>query len=159
MSKLPLHSRKGSLRGWAEVDDADFAELASWSWWLSTRGYVQRNVLRPGRGIIVLSRHLLGLTPADRDWFVDHIDRNRLNNCRSNLRVVDRHSPNAQNVSSHRDSTSSFRGVSWDKRRRRWIAQVRVAGHKPYFGIFHTEEEAGEAARAARLRLMPYAVD
>jgi AP2 domain-containing protein len=63
-----------------------------------------------------------------------------------------------QNRPSH-GGTSEYRGVHWDKRIQRWRAAVKINGRRIRIGRFTCEEDAAEAARAARLRLMPYAVD
>lgn len=91
-------------------------------------------------------------------FVVDHINRNRLDNRRANLRVVPKHA-NSQNTVGRPDLTSRFRGVHFDRQTGRWRAEVRTAGRRFRIGRFDSEAEAAEAARAVRLRVMPYAVD
>jgi len=104
-----------------------------------------------------LHRELLGLTRGD-GFEVDHINRDRLDNRRSNLRAIPLDG-NRQNKSSHRTSSSKYRGVSWAPDRRKWRAFVTDHGKRINLGQFSDEQAASEAARAARSRLMPYAVD
>lgn len=54
---------------------------------------------------------------------VDHIDRDTLNNRRSNLRLVS-HSENVHNVKMRSDNTSGIKGVSWDKHQKKWAVQI-----------------------------------
>ncbi len=57
----------------------------------------------------------------------DHIDRNELNNLRSNLRPAT-HQENQQNRSKAINNTSGFIGVTWSKQRQKWIAQLSTDG-------------------------------
>jgi hypothetical protein len=75
----------------------------------------------------------------------DHIDRNTLNNLRSNLREATA-SQQSYNQGLRVDNTSGYKGVSWNKRVKRWIVHVgdgSVTGN--YIGCFKTIEEAVEA--------------
>jgi hypothetical protein len=88
----------------------------------------------------------------------DHIDRDRLNYRRSNLRALPK-GKNSQNQSSYRGSSSAYRGVSWDRRRGKWSAYVCGGGKTTSLGRFNTEEAAAAAAKDGRARLLPFAVD
>jgi hypothetical protein len=50
-------------------------------------------------------------------------------------------------------TTSRFRGVSWNKRAERWVAQIKKAGQHQFLGLFDVEEDAGEAYDKAARRL------
>lgn len=47
-------------------------------------------------------------------------------------------------------ATSSFRGVSWHRRERRWIAQIRIDGRQKYLGAFEREQDAADAYLSAK---------
>lgn len=157
--RIPLTGMDGSIRAYTLVDADDLPIVGQWRWHLSG-GYACRNGVIDadgGRGQIRLHRELLGLRHGDR-LIADHIDRDRLNNRRSNLRVVTR-SSNAQNTSAQSGSTSRFRGVSWDKRFEKWAASVKVNGKRRHCGYFDDEMKAAEAASSVRRLLLPYSVD
>lgn len=158
-ARIPLRARDGSIRAYALVDAADAEWANQWRWSLG-KGYALRIGCAGGsRQTILLHRELLGLSPGD-GLEGDHINRDRLDCRRANLRVVPKKGqPNHQNVSSHRGATSRHRGVSWDKRNGKWFVKVWAGGKHHYLGLFADEEEAAQVARDARLRLMPYAVD
>lgn len=81
---------------------------------------------------------------------LDHIDGNRANNRIANLRIATT-AQNAANSRAHRDNRSGFKGVSWSKVAKRWIAQISRAGQYRYLGYFDTPEEAHAAyCEAAR---------
>jgi hypothetical protein len=75
---------------------------------------------------------------------VDHVDRNGLNNSRSNLRIAT-HSQNAMNSGLQQNNTSGFKGVRFCKRRGNWEANIRVRGTRKYLGSFDNPEEAAHA--------------
>ncbi len=87
----------------------------------------------------------------------DHIDRDPLNNRRSNLRVVT-FAQNAQNVGPNKNSSSRYRGVYKEPRRlrKRWLARVRWDGRHRYCGRYETEIEAARAAEACRRYHFPF---
>jgi hypothetical protein len=85
---------------------------------------------------------------------VDHIDGDRLNNRRSNLRLVTK-AEQMQNVRA-RASTSPYRGVCWDGTYLKWLAQAQVARRNHFLGYFDDEEEAARVASAFRLAHMTH---
>ena len=154
---IPLRARDGSVRAYALIDVADAEWVNQWRWSLGADGYAYRS-RREGRAkhTIRLHRAILGLTRGDGQEG-DHIDRDRLNCRRTNLRKLPGKG-NRQNVSSTIGSSSKYRGVYFDKDSRKWRAYVQVEGRQRYFGRFNDEEAAAEAARLARIRLLPYSV-
>ncbi len=156
--RIPLRARDGSIRAYAVVDATDAERLTRWRWHLTSHGYAARCAWIDKRvRSIKLHRDVLGLTFGD-GIVVDHIDRDPLNNRRSNLRVVPA-SANKQNTGSYRGASSSYRGVRWYKPLGKWAAQIKTGGKNVHVGYFNDEVAAAEAARAARLRFMPYAVE
>jgi hypothetical protein len=133
------------------IDECDEA-LTRHSWKRAPRGYAYR-YSSPTRPVILLHREILGLLESSMQ--VDHIDRDGLNNRRSNLRVVT-HAENMQNRVSHGGS-SRYRGVSWDRTVRRWKAQAMIAKKQHNLGHFESERDAAIAAATFRAAHMPFA--
>jgi len=52
------------------------------------------------------------------------------------------------------DNISGFRGVYWDKQRKRWRARITVSGKKTHIGLFDTPESAHAAYCEARKQLL-----
>lgn len=133
--------------------DADLGDRM-WSAFVSVDGgvYAIRSTYIKGQKIhyqmhrVILSR-MLGkeLLRADR---VDHIDGNGLNNRRCNLRLAT-NAQNAYNQKKRSDNASGFKGVSFDKSRNKWIAQIMVNYKHIHLGRFETPEEAYRAYRQA----------
>jgi hypothetical protein len=80
---------------------------------------------------------------------VDHINRGKDDNWWGNLRPASR-SENMANTPARRDSTSSRRGVSWNKRLRKWAAYGQRDGRQFHLGLFTVLEEAAAAAQKWR---------
>lgn len=98
---------------------------------------------------------VMGLVPGDGKM-VDHEDRDKLNNQKSNLRLSTKVG-NGQNMRS-RGGSSRYRGVSWDHRRQKWKAQATLYGKNYCMGRFDDELEAALAAEAWRLEHMAAAL-
>lgn len=157
-ASIPLHHRDGSIRAHIIVDVADLDFVMSHRWHYAGKGYAARSVRSEDgkRRMVYLHRELLKLTEEDRIE-VDHINRNTLDNRRSNMRTAT-HAENLQNHPGFGGS-STYRGVAFHKASGRWIANVSLQGVVHYLGYFNDEASAGDAARQARQRLMPYATD
>jgi hypothetical protein len=158
---IPLRNRRGESVAHALIDVAD-AELAGFRWYLD-RGNVSRSGKPYARrrdpdrpGSIYLHRMVLGLS-ADDPRKGDHINGDTLDCRRSNLRIVTT-AQNAQNQGSRRGS-STYRGVTWDKARQKWMATGFLDGRHKTIGRFDTEEEAASASAAWRAEHMPFSSD
>jgi hypothetical protein len=100
---------------------------------------------------VMMHRVVMGF--PDNKLDIDHIDRNGLNNTRENLRVCTR-SQNNHNAPKPINNTSGYRGVTWDKRKGRWLAQIGTqVGHK-FLGYFDTAEKASVAYEDRRKELL-----
>jgi len=92
MPRIPVRAGRGRIV-WALVDEQDAGWVCARSWRLNNRGYVIARVYagkRKGKSRHrdqTMHRMLMGLERGD-PLEVDHVDRDRLNNCRSNLRVL-----------------------------------------------------------------------
>lgn len=89
------------------------------------------------------------------DWpkgDVDHIDGNGLNNKWDNLRDVT-HSQNLMNAAVRSDSTTGYKGVSYDKSRERWYAYINIDGKRKMLGRHKTLQEAVQARQDAESQL------
>jgi HNH endonuclease/AP2 domain len=75
---------------------------------------------------------------------VDHIDGDPLNNRITNLRACS-HSQNLKNMRMHRDNSSGYKGVTWNKAHQRWHARICVDGKVKHIGAFRTPSECARA--------------
>jgi len=132
----------------ALVDDADYDELSQYKWCavkLRDLFYAVRNSpMKDGKSyLILMSRQILGLKYKDKRQ-ADHQNHNTLDNSRYNLRICTSQQ-NQMNKKSYRNKTSQFKGVYWDRSRKKWLAQIQIKGRTKYLGLFPIEKVATTA--------------
>jgi len=83
---------------------------------------------------------------------IDHINGDPTDNRIANLRVA---TSSNQRMNSRRrtDNTSGVKGVCYDRRREKWIAEIMIDGKKHHLGQFPTLLEAKGVRLAAAERL------
>lgn len=135
----------------ALVDAADYELLSARGWYAakSRSGFYAATGASGRPGGLVLMHRLL-LRPA-AGLQVDHINRNRLDNRRANLRLCTP-GQNSRNVGVHSRNTSGFKGVSRHSDGHAWIASINAEGVKRYLGSFAHLEDAARAYDAAALK-------
>lgn len=80
---------------------------------------------------------------ADRTKLVKHKDGNMLNNQLKNLVIT---SCRRRNIDSmRRGKTSTYTGVSFDKKKGKWVANISANGKRKYLGCFENEEDGNKA--------------
>lgn len=142
MKHIPL-----SNGGFAVVDDADFDSLSGYAWYRNTLGYVERHILQSERlgkkGTVYMHRQIMR---PPNGKVVDHINHDKLDNQRHNLRVCAVHE-NLRNQGPPKTprKTSSYKGVSWHERNGKWRARVNVRGRDVCIGYYNSELEAAQA--------------
>ena len=120
---------------YVDKDDYDLIKNYCWCEIVMPTGYhylLAHNIDK--RGTIKMTQ-LLGCT------YYDHIDRNPLNNRRSNLRPATI-GENAYNRSKYKNNVSGIAGVNWSTRSGKWVAQIQVNGKKKGLGYFNIKEDA-----------------
>lgn len=75
---------------------------------------------------------------------IDHIDGNPRNNQWENLREVSQ-KINTRNQKKNARNSSGFAGVSWSKRRNKWVSQVYIDSKHKFLGHFDNAEDAYQA--------------
>lgn len=118
---------------------------------VNDKGYIQIRLggsLHRAHRLIWLLHN--GTTPA----FIDHIDGNKANNRISNLRAATRNQ-NGANIPKSKGAqySSVWKGVSWNKRQRKWQAKLgaRKAQDSIFLGYFTHAEDAAMAYNEALL--------
>lgn len=108
-------------------------------YWENNHGYVMTKIYQFGKQEFVYMHRLI--LDANDNEIIDHIDRNRKNNLRNNLRVTNNFG-NSRNASVAKNNTSGFIGVTYDKSRMQWIVQIGVNYKNISLGRFTNKEEA-----------------
>ncbi len=150
MKTIPLTQGKVAI-----VDDADYDLVSQFKWcahlrsdgncWYAVRG---TTISPRKRRLVGMHRFILGLPKG----IVDHINRDGLDNRRSNLRVGTM-SQNLMNQRKICTSNSPYKGIHFDKWSGRWQARIQMSRKKYTLGRFDTPEEARDAYRSAAKEL------
>lgn len=131
------------------VDNEDFEALSVHKWFYSTVGYACRSVVVDGKNSrVYMHRQLM---KPEKGMVIDHIDRNKLNNQKNNLRVV-----TAGHNNLNRDIATNSTGVTGvyyypasSRRSKKWWAFVALNGKRHSLGYYLTKEEATMARSSA----------
>lgn len=124
----------------AIVDNEDYEWLNQWRWWYTTRGYAVREIKRK----LIFMHRIINKTPENMD--TDHINRDKLDNRKCNLRTVTR-SQNFMNINPRKNNTSGVKGVQ--KNKNSWMARIKINYQTIYLGTFIHFEDAVAAREAA----------
>lgn len=139
MRKIELTQGKYTV-----VDEEDYDRISKHKWYFDSSngyarngelGYLHRFILQPPKG-----------------KYVDHKDKDKLNNRRSNLRVCT-NAENIRNSSVRVNNTSGATGVWWRSDRNRWVAEIKLDYKKITIGRYKTKDEAVEARRQKEIEL------
>jgi len=144
----------------ARVDAVDLDEVMSVMWGLS-HGYAKAKVwlsLSSRRRFIGMHRLIaMRMGIADEAPSIDHIDGDRLNNTRANLRAVDQFANQQNRQSAQRGSLTGQKGVLFHRGRcvKRYDPVIRINGKLVHLGMCHTLDEAIAKRRDAELLYYP----
>ena len=144
MKKIPLTQGKFAL-----IDDIDYAFLSQWNWRVDPHGYAIRHSLKSEHGegprtTVKMHRSVLQRVET-LIKNVDHINRDKLDNRRSNLRQATT-SQNGQNTNPRR----RFKGVYFSKDRQKFRARI-FASRWIDLGYFDDIVDAAKAYNKAAL--------
>lgn len=123
------------------VDDEDYEKLKDFKWWYSKIGYAVHTEyisLTQGSNKIYMHRLILE-TPLN--MCCDHINGNRLDNRKCNLRIVTKQQ-NQWNRSSTGKGSSKHKGVYFSKQKNKWLSKIQKDFKEYHIGFFATENEA-----------------
>lgn len=109
----------------------------------SKNGYVKTIDRINNTGKLYLHRLIMGCKKGD-GITVDHIDRNKVDCRKLNLRFVTR-CQNNMNAGIRSDNISGVKGVCWNKRRNKWEAKITVNKQDIHLGYFSRFEDAVKA--------------
>lgn len=119
-------------------DIEDYDLIKDYCWYIDAKGYVSTKY---GEGHIKLHQLIMRDVSLPNGYVIDHIDRNKLNNSKSNLRILS-FRENVINKDAPKNNTSGIIGVHWSNNNKRWIAQITVNSKKIYLGSFIDKHDA-----------------
>lgn len=144
------HRTKGRFEIFFSEEDYYIIEKYSWRIKCkkgSQNNYVACNIWINGKRTVRYLHQLI----LPNVKFVDHINRNSLDNRRENLREVTS-TQNYQNAKKRsKKSTSKFKGVYWHKIVKKWYAHITINYNQKHLGIFNLELDAAKAYNKAAI--------
>ena len=144
-----IHLKNGGV---SLVDSADFDQLKNYNWRRSYAGYVIRRVKKDGKQCDVFMHRQIMDFPQEKD--VDHVNRNKLDNRRQNLRLATK-SQNTANRAVQKNCKAKIKGIrKFNKNLQKpWSARIAKEGVVYNLGYFASEEEARQAYIKAAIEL------
>jgi hypothetical protein len=121
------------------IDYEDIEKIKEYCWHESKNGYIETRNFKTGKRIFL---HKLIL---NTNKTIDHINRNKADNRKLNLRIVTPQQ-NCMNKSIQKNNKSGTPGVYFDSTRNKWVASLTYKG-KRMFKRFETKEEAIETRK------------
>lgn len=140
MSELKLADGKIVL-----LDEEDYERLKDFKWCLSSKRYAGRFIVKNGKRTGIYMHRVIADPP--KGMVVDHVNGNKLDNRRSNLRVCTQYQNVVKQTMNSRN-TSGYRGVTYDATRNKWVAQTHKAGKHIFIGRHETKEDAIKAHKS-----------
>lgn len=137
--EIKLHGKYGEGK-FALVDDEDYEWIMQWDWYVTVAGYVVRNKRAK---TFYLHREI---ACPNKYKEIDHVNRNKLDNRKSNLRECSS-SQNKMN----RPSKGRFdvKGIHWDSKRGKYSARLFYKGKNLFLGRYSTKRDAAQAYNQA----------
>lgn len=124
----------------AICDIEDYGFVSAHRWRKNNSGYAMTYMNRTG---VFMHRHIMS---CPRGYEVDHVNHNKFDNRRANLRIVTR-KQNALNLTVRKDSKSGVRGVR--KHGKKWQAYIMLNRKMYLLGTHETIEDARRAREEA----------
>jgi hypothetical protein len=126
----------GNLKNKVKIDVDDIEKVRPLKWCVGNHGYAENVKTKT-----LLHRIIIESIPVGLE--IDHINRDRLDNRKSNLRIVNR-AQNAINSSLCSTNKTGFKGVCWVKRCNKYVVQLNKNGVRVYYGHFDDKVEAAK---------------
>lgn len=127
------------------IDNDDFEVVNRYCWHVSTGGYAE-TIERGSRKRI--SMHRLIMSIEDKETEVDHINHNKLDNRKSNLRPC-KNSENGKNKKIMNTNISGEIGVSYKASLNKWQASITSDCKRIYLGVYSDFDDAVKARKEA----------
>ncbi len=130
---------------YAIIDPEDFDRLSQYKWHCTNHGYAARKIppkLRKGNEQSILMHR--ELCPVPDNMCVDHINRIRNDNRKSNLRPATQQQNIWNTKQKRKISNTPYTGIHFNKNRQKWQVQLTVNGKQRGFGYFTDEIEAAK---------------
>lgn len=132
------------------IDDSIANTIPEKGWHINSHGYAVRQIRVGGKKKTIYMHHLI--LPAKKGYDIDHINMNKLDNRRKNLRYVTR-SQNILNMAPKSNNKSGHTGVSFDRARGKWRAYIGGSKTRIELGYYSDKKLAINARNKAKQKM------
>ena len=122
----------------------DLVYLSMFTWSINKRGYLNARI----DGKLRLLHRVVMQSPSH--LLIDHIDGDKMNNQRSNLRKAT-YAENMANLGVRKDSVTQIKGVT--KKGDKWRARIQHQGKQYDLGTYDSVKEASKAYKEKAIEL------
>lgn len=140
-----LYDSAYNLTGECIIDKEDYDKLKNIRWRLDGGGYAINN---SNKKETLYIHRIINNTPSN--MFCDHIDKNKLNCKKENLRTVT-HQLNCINVGKKSNNTSGVKGINWNKRNQKWRSRITLNNTEINLGEYTNYLDAVKSRANAEL--------
>jgi len=147
--KIIIRNKHGRCIGQAIIDREDYFKVTNIKWTITNTGYATGHNPETNQTVL-LHNHLI---TRKKGLVVDHINRNKMDNRKENLRLVT-YSENMMNRFLDKRNTSGATGVYWYKNRKRWVAEMRYEKQRFYCGSSEDFTEAVKMRQEKEIELL-----
>ena len=137
----------------ALVDDRDYEQLSQYKWYAKNEGntwYAVRGSKKlDGKGKQKLIRMHREIMNTQKGVMVDHRNGNGLDNRKENLRICTIQQNAYNRTRSQKNNKLGIKGVSWDKKLKKYKAGIKFNGKSIHLGYFNVLGDADSAYRKA----------
>ena len=136
---INTYDKNCNIKNKTKIDLEDLEKVLSKKWRCSNNGYIKSN------DNLLLHRFIMD---CPKDKVVDHINGDKTDNRKSNLRICSQ-SENLRNSKISKDNNSGYKGVSFHKASGKWRARITVNKDTKYLGLFKDKEKAIKVRKEA----------
>ena len=133
---LIIKNKKGKIIMEVMIDKEDILKISQYKWHKQADNYVA--TILQNQYVLLLHRFIMD---ANKDEWIDHKDRNRLDCRKNNLRKCTGQE-NCCNRGMQSNNTSGTSGVSWNKNKNKWRAYITLNHKRIELGYYNNINEA-----------------
>lgn len=130
---------------YALIDHEDFELVSRFKWYFSSLGYVSRSGCKKH-----FTLHQL-IMKTKKGEYVDHVNRNKLDNRKENLRIVTNQQNSFNRIKSKNNKTG-YKGVTYNKNANKFMSYINLNYKQIYLGLFNDKKEAAQSYNIAAIK-------
>jgi len=128
------------------IDKEDYDRVNKYMWHTGNHGYASH---KNNSESLLLHRFIM--SPKEGEY-VDHINGNKLDNRKVNLRICSNSENAMHRVNLQSNNKSGYQGVHFDKSRGKWMSYIKVDNKRIGLGRFNAKEEAIKVRKDAETK-------